>query len=339
MGRKQPATYSHDWTPPTYRVDADGKVEGGYEPRDPNNWGRWGKDDEQGTQNLIGPAERIAAARLVQTGKVFSLALPIHESAPRFPSRPAPLRLPLLTGSDAIVGSPYHEHSPGLQWNDDMLQTPTQGSTQWDALAHVMFEDSMYNGWWAGNVTAQAGGRVLGIETQRESFVGRGVLVDPAREQGLERCPDGQVIGVDLLEACLASTGSTLRKGDILLVRTGYLAKWWELGQDDSPTDYFVNSPGLSRHTVPWLHEHDVSALACDNIGVEVLVPEDPEERAFPLHVSCLVDLGLPLGEFWDLDRLAADCAEDGVYEFLLVAPPLYIPGAMGSPLNPIALK
>ena len=74
---------------------------------------------------------------------------------------------------------------------------------------------------------------------------------------------------------------------------------------------------------MPWLHEHEVSALACDNIGVEVLVPEDPEERVLPVHVGCLVDLGLPLGELWDLEALAADCAADGVYEFLLVAPPL----------------
>ena len=339
MGRKQAGEYSSDWSPPGYRVDERGKVEGGYAPREPNNWGRWGDADQRGTQNLIGPDERVAAARLVRSGKLFSLALPIDASAPRFPSRPAPLRLSLMTGSDMVVGSPYHEHTPGLQWNDDMLQTPTQGSTQWDALAHIMFEDSMYNGWWAGNVTAQAGGRVLGIENYCESFVGRGVLVDPAREQGLDRCPDGQVIGVDLLEASLASTGTTLRSGDILVVRTGYLAKWWELGPDDSPTDYFVSSPGLGRLTVPWLHERGVSAVACDNIGVEVLVPEDPDDRAFPLHVACLVDLGLPLGEFWDLDRLAADCAEDGVYEFLLVAPPLNIPGAMGSPLNPIALK
>ena len=97
--------------------------------------------------------------------------------------------------------------------------------------------------------------------------------------------------------------------------------------------------PGLSRDAIPWLHEREVSALACDNIGVEVLVPEDPEERVLPVHVACLVDLGLPLGELWDLEALAADCAEDGAYEFLLVAPPLYLPGGMGSPLNPIALK
>jgi hypothetical protein len=90
---------------------------------------------------------------------------------------------------------------------------------------------------------------------------------------------------------------------------------------------------------VEWLHEHDVSGVAVDNIGVEVLVPEEPVDRVLPLHVACLVDLGLPLGELWDMDALAADCAQDGRWEFLLVAPTLFLPGFMGSPINPIAVK
>jgi kynurenine formamidase len=339
VGRQHAGDYSIEWRPPAYTVDRDGKVVGGYEPRTPNNWGRWGDDDQRGTQNLIGPEQRVAAARLVRTGKVFSLALPIAPDAPSFPSRPKPILAPLMTGSDAIAGSPYNAAMPGFQYSDDILQMPTQGSTQWDSLAHVMFEDSMYNGYWAGNTTALGGARVLGIDHQRESFVGRGVLVDAARQQGLDCCPDAQGIGVELLEAALSAHGVELQPGDMLLVRTGYLAKWWTRPAGMSAEEYFGNTPGLSKETVPWLHEHGVSAVACDNIGVELLVPEDPEDRALPLHVACLVDLGLTLGELWDLDALAADCAEDGVYEFLLCAPPLYLPGGLGSPLNPIALK
>jgi kynurenine formamidase len=337
MGRHQPGHYAKDWSPPSYEVDERGKVVGGYEPREPNNWGRWGEEDELGTQNLIGPAERVAAARLVRKGKVFSLALPIAADAPSFTSRPSPLRLPLMTGSDAVVGSPYNTIQPGLQWSDDILQMPTQGSTQWDALAHVMCEDSLYNGWWAGNVTAQGGAPVLGMGTQRESFVGRGVLVDVARHQGLDCCPDAQAIKPDLLDAALVSQGVELRSGDILLLRTGYLPKWWT--RTGTPEEYFGASPGLSRDTIPWMHEKGISAVAADNIGVEVLVPEDRSDRAVPLHQACIVDLGMPLGELWDLEALAEDCAADGVYEFLLVAPPLNLPGYMGSPLNPIALK
>ena len=103
--------------------------------------------------------------------------------------------------------------------------------------------------------------------------------------------------------------------------------------------EYFLKSPGISRDAIGWLHEHGVSALATDTIAVEPLSAEDPQDRVFPLHVGCLVDLGLTLGELFVLDELAADCAQDGVYEFLLAAQPLHIPGGMGSPLNPIALK
>lgn len=340
MGRTKPGSYTRTWTAPGYTVDEAGKVAGGtYRPDGPNNWGRWGEDDQRGTQNLIGPEQRIAAAGLVRTGNVFSLALPIDAAGPRWPTRPAPLRWTLMAGSDLITGSPYAEEQPDFQWNDDMFQMPTQGSTQWDALAHVAVEDTMYNGFWAGEVTAQGGARTLGIDSQRESFVGRGVLLDLARHQGLDACPDGQIVHEDMLQACADAQGVELRAGDILLVRTGYLAKWWGISGSEDQMEYFLASPGLSASTAGWLHEHGVSALAADTIAVESMTPENPDDRVYPLHVVCLVDLGLPLGEFWHLDDLARDCAEDGRFEFLLVAPPLRIPGALGSPINPIALK
>lgn len=340
MGRSQEGgDYSIAWSAPTYEVDDRGKVRGGYQPSGPNNWGRWGEDDQLGTQNLIGPEQIVAAARLVQRGTVFSLALPIDASGPRWPTRPAPLRLPLMTGSDQIVGSPYAEEMPGFQWNDDMMQMPTQGSTQWDALAHVMTGDTMYNGFWAGDVTAQAGARVLGIETFRTSFMGRGVLVDLARHQGVGSCPDGQAVHAELLDECLQAQGVALQSGDILLVRTGHLQKWWDLESVDAQMAYFLASPGLSASVAGWLQEHDVSAVAADTIAVEPMTPEDPDDRVYPLHQACLIDLGLTLGEFWDLDELAADCAEDGRYEFLLVSQPLNLPGSLGSPINPVAIK
>lgn len=340
MGRTTPGTYATTWQAPEYTVDESGKVTGGtYRPTGPHNWGRWGEDDQRGTQNLIGEEQRAAAARLVQTGRSFSLALPIDASGPRWPTRPAPLRWSLMAGSDLVTGTPYAEQMPDFQWNDDMFQMPTQGSTQWDALAHVVVEDTMYNGFWAGDVTAFGGARRLGIDSQKESFVGRGVLLDLARHQGLDSCPEGQLIKEDLLAECARAQGVTLQQGDIVLVRTGHLAGWWELTNNEAQMAYFVASPGLSASVVGWLHENDVSALATDTIAVERMVPENEGDRVFPLHVACLVDLGLPLGEFWSLDELAADCAEDGRYEFMLVAPPLNIPNALGSPLNPIALK
>jgi kynurenine formamidase len=339
MGRTQPGDYATSWKAPDYTVDDRGKVVGGYTPREPNNWGRWGEDDQRGTQNLIGPEQRVAAAHLVKTGKIFALGLPLTPDAPVWPPRPAPQRLATMTGSDAVVGSPANAPAPGFQWSDDILTVATHGSTHWDGLGHAMCEDSLYNGFWAGNVTALAGCGVLGIEQQRDCFVGRGVLVDVARHQGVEACPARQVITPLMLDDALAAQGVELRSGDLLLVRTGHLARWWTRPADQTPMNYFVNSPGISRDAAPWLHEHGISALAADTIGVEPLIPEDSDERVFPLHVASLVDQGLTLGELWVLDDLAADCAADGAYEFLLAAQPLNLPGGMGSPINPIALK
>ena len=89
---------------------------------------------------------------------------------------------------------------------------------------------------------------------------------------------------------------------------------------------------------MPWLHDHEVAAVAADNLMVEDPVP-DIEGAFLPMHMLCLRDMGLMLGEYWDLTALADDCAADGVYEFQLVAPPLRVTGAVGSPLNPIAIK
>jgi kynurenine formamidase len=339
MGRVEPGTYARSWKAPDYSVDEQGKVHGAYTPAGVNNWGRWGDDDQIGTQNLIGPAQRVDAARSVQDGKVFSLALPIDANGPRFHTRPAPLHWFLMTGSDQIAGTPYAAVDPGFQWNDDMFQMPLQGSTQWDAFAHVMYRDTMYNGYWAGNVTAFGGASALGIDKHRTSFVGRSVLLDVARSERHDVLPAGTVVDRAMLERCVEAEDLELRSGDIVLVRTGYLSLWDATWGPDAVMQYFFGSPGLGVTTVEWCHEHDVSAVATDTIAVEVFQPEDPEARRYPVHCGALIDLGLPLGEFWVLDELAADCADDGRYEFMLVAPPLNIPAAVGSPINPIAIK
>jgi kynurenine formamidase len=339
MGRSGPGRYSASWSAPGYDVDEQGKVRGGYTPPGVNNWGRWGEHDQIGTQNLIGPAERRGAAESIRTGKVFSLALPIDANGPRFHTRPAPLHWFLMTGSDQIAGTPYAAVDPDFQWNDDMFQMPLQGSTQWDAFAHVMHQDTMYNGYWAGNVTAFGGAAVLGIENHRTSFVGRGVLLDVARSEGTDVLAPNTAIDRAMLERCVDRQDLELRAGDMVLVHTGYLSLWDPSWSPDRIGEYFFGSPGLGASTVEWCHDLDVSAVASDTIAVEVFQPEDPSARRYPVHCGCLVDLGLPLGEFWALGELAADCAEDGRYDFMLVAPPLHIPHAVGSPINPVAIK
>ena len=328
------------WTAPSYTVGDTSKIEGGYSPREPNNWGRWGADDVRGTANLIESQAIVAAAGLVGKGRTFCLAHPIgRRDAPHSIIRDPPRHYFTATGTDSVAGSVSNPYAPGFDFNDDAIDMPLQGSTQWDGLAHVQTHDTLYNGFWAGTVTA-TGSKVVSIDHLRTSFVGRGVLLDVALHVGEGKLEPGFRIEPDLLDATAAAQGVHVGAGDILLIRTGHMSDWAQL-RSAADREAFEHTPvpGLTGACAAWLREHDVAALASDTRCVEVIPSGDPEGRPAPLHVACLVDLGLTLGELWALDELAADCAQDGRYEFLLVAPPLNIAGAVGSPLNPIAIK
>jgi kynurenine formamidase len=125
-------------------------------------------------------------------------------------------------------------------------------------------------------------------------------------------------------------------RGDILIVRTGHMALCRSRGEWG---DYAGgNAPGLSFHTAEWVQRHEIAAVATDTWGMEVRPNEFPETYQ-PLHQVFIPNMGLTIGEIFFLDELAEDCARDGVYEFFFVAPPLPITGAVGSPINPIAIK
>jgi len=340
MGRKGYATYGSSWTPPDYEVDERGKLVGGYTPPGRHNWGRWGEEDERGAANLTTPAMIAAAAKLVESGEVFSLALPIGDPTPAFPGRPAGKHYFLMSGTDAVSGSPYNEHAPGFVYNDDAIDIVLQGSTQWDGLAHAVAEDSVYNGFWAGNVTAMRGAAKVAIGAMREKFIGRGVLLDLARVASVDSLEPGHVVTPEELDAACEAQNVSVGEGDILLLRTGYLSRWWGLETADEKTAYFMDGePGPGFACVDWFADRDIAAVSCDTVGLEVLPGEPNQPRVLPVHHSLLVDLGITIGELWELDKLAEACVADGRYEFLLIAPPLYLPRAVGSVLNPIAIK
>jgi kynurenine formamidase len=323
-----------------YQVGSDMKTQGAYVPSEPNNWGRWGAEDRRGTANMIDADAIRSAAALVRSGKVFSLAHPIGPAtAPHSVIRPRARHYFSETGTDGVANHASNPFAPEFAFNDDRIDMALQGSTQWDGLAHVSSGHTLYNGFWAGTVTAR-GSTELSIDALRASFVGRGVLLDVARRLDVEALEPGFRIEPELLEQVRAAEGVDVTRGDILLIRTGYMSRWHEL-RSDADRERFEHAPvpGLTGACVPWLHQREIAALVSDTRCVEVIPSGDPGGRPAPLHVACLVDLGLTLGELWALDELAADCAEDGCWEFLLVAPPLNIAGAVGSPLNPIALK
>jgi kynurenine formamidase len=166
-----------------------------------------------------------------------------------------------------------------------------------------------------------------------KGITSRGVLLDLVKLRGVETyCDIGVPITPAELDEAARSQGVTITSGDIVVVRTGWWARFLETGDGAEP------GAGLDWTCASWLHDHEVAAVAADNLMVENPV-SGVDGTILPMHMLCLRDMGLMLGEYWNLTALAADCAADGNYEFQLVAPPLRVTGGVGSPINPIAIK
>lgn len=307
-----------------------------------SNWDRWGPDDQLGTLNHIRPEDVVAASRLVQRGEVFSLAIPLDEHGPQttgVAGRFNPIHLMLRDGNSAITGTEVRDFYGGvdrfLRVTDDVLILPLQSGTQWDSLAHIVFEGRIYNGRDASAVGSR-GATVNDIASARDRFVGRGVLLDIPRSQGRSWLDPGEPIHASDLERAAGRQGVDVRRGDILLVRTGQIGQCRSLGTWGT----YAGGPaaGLALDTAPWLFEREVAAVATDTWGLEVR-PNETSDVLQPLHIVLIVHAGLLLGEIFDLEALADDCAADGRYEFLFSAPPLPITHAVGSPVNPLAIK
>jgi len=222
-----------------------------------------------------------------------------------------------------------------MQYTDDAVYMVLQCGTQWDAIAHYFFEKRMYNGFGTEHVTSRGAHR-NGIEKVAHKLIGRGVLLDLPRCRGAAWLPPGEAIqGTQLLD-CADSQGVTVGRGDILLIRTGQMAR--TIGQG-SWGDYCGGpAPGLSVTCAQVLAEREIAAIATDTWTVEVWPSEVPGVSGV-MHDILIVGMGMTLGEIFDMEALADDCAMDGIYEFLLAAPPLTVTGAVGSPINPLAVK
>lgn len=304
-----------------------------------SNWGRWGKNDEIGTLNFTTPEDIVAAAQLVRKGKVISLALNYDQKGPqgaksKYPAlgRFNPIHLMTRTGTDAYSGV---LDKRGIRGTDDIIIMPLQCGTQWDGLGHIMFEDNMWNGYDCREVTS-AGAQKAGIEKTKEKMIGRGVLLDVARAMGHEFLPDGFAITNEVLDYTAEVQGVDVRRGDFVLVHTGHVQRCLTNESWDGYSG--GDAPGFAFETVEWLHRKEIAGVATDTWGAEVR-PNQTEDTNQPWHWIVIPMMGLTVGEIFHLNELALDCANDGIYEFLFVAPALPITGAVGSPVNPLAIK
>ncbi len=299
------------------------------------NWGRWGPEDEAGTLNNVSAQDIINAARLIRKGKSFSLALNFDNHGPQsglWGNRFNPIHTMLATGVDAAAG---RQEAIGIRYADDMVTMPLQCGTQWDALGHIFFGEKMWNGYDAKLVDCN-GAQKNGIEKVKDKMVGRGVLLDVARAKGVESLEDGYGISNAELDQCAAAQGVEIRKGDFVIVRTGHMERCLKSGQWGGYAG--GDSPGLRFETADWIHRKDVAAICADTWGCEVR-PNESTEASQPWHWVVIPMIGISMGEIFYLKDLAEDCAQDRVYEFFFCAPPLPITKAVGSPVNPIAIK
>lgn len=294
-----------------------------------SNWGRWGEADQRGTLNFIGPEQVARATGLAHRGVAVSCAIEFNADGP-MPDRGRynPRHLMLETGAGMQLPG-------GFQYADDVIEMSLQAATQWDALSHAFYDGQLYNGRSSSTITS-AGASVNAITAVEDGVCGRGVLLDVAGSLGPGPLPLGTNISAADLETCAARQGVTVSTGDIVLIRTGAVGAAIAAGVWD-PSFVFGPSAGLGLDCAEWLHEREVAAVAADNVAVEVM-PGEAEDCLMPLHMVCQRDMGLIFGEIWDLESLLAACTDAACFEFLLVAPPLPVSGAVGAPVNPIAL-
>lgn len=296
-----------------------------------SNWGRWGDDDEIGTLNFVTPQKRVEACKLAVSGKVFDLGMPFDSDGPWSPGPPHrfnPIHLMSVAPVDPLGDA------DGAFFADDVIIMPLQCGTQWDGLAHVGYDGVFYNNVPMTAVTTRRGATRLPFGKGIDRLISRGVLLDIPRLKGVGLLEDSTEITADDLTAAEEFAGVQVTSGDILLVRTGFYQHF--LAGDRAR--YVGEEPGLGLSTLEWLHEREVAAVALDNWAVDVR-PSGVEGSTHPLHLVALRDMGLTFGEMFNLEDLAADCAQDGVYEFLFTGTGLNISGSVGSPVTPMVIK
>ena len=283
-----------------------------------SNWGRWGDEDQLGALNLITPEVTAAATATVRTGRTVSCARALNTQAAV--DNPTPV-------AHHMIGT----FTEG--WGADYVALAPHGfaTSHIDALSHVFHEGKLFNGYSAETVTAHGATR-LGIHQLHGGIVTRGVLLDIPALRGVDALAPGEPVFPDDLEAAEGRAGLQVRAGDVLFVRTGR----WRWRDEHGPWDLASRAAGLDAACLPWLRARDVAALGSD--GVSDVLPSRVDGVPMPIHTVAIVALGLHLMDNLDFDALAASCAEERRWEFLLAVAPLVLRRGTASPVNPIAV-
>jgi kynurenine formamidase len=280
----------------------------------------WGADDERGAANLQSAESVLAAARLIRDGKTYELGKVLDGTIPMSPGRTFALNVQRTSG-------PNGRNQQG--GNEETVFTELgQMGTQFDGLAHQQLGPYLYNCVEAAKVARRGGFTKLGVE-KAGSFFARGVLLDIAALKGVDMLPDDYMITVADIEAAMARQNVEVRKGDAVLIRTG----WGRLWTVDNAR-FIKGEPGIGLEAAEFLVKRNVMIVGSDNWAVEVR-PYPDKGLFLPVHGYLLNVNGIYLIENLDLEALARDKAN----EFAFIVAPLKLRGGTGSSVAPIAVR
>ncbi len=310
-------------------------IKPGYPPH--SAWGVFGDDDQIGTLNLLTPERVAAAARLVRSGEVFALNWELEQPQPPLFNRPA-LRHSINRRRRNVFDDVYDDFN-------------TQSSSQWDGLRHFGHrEHGFYNGVTEEEIADAANPRNGIHHWARRGIAGRGVLIDFERfaaAHGITYSPgERYAITAEQMQAAADWQGVSFHTGDILLLRTGWI-EWYSALSEEQRTA--LAQPGAlqiagleqAEDSLRFLWDHHFAAIATDNPDFEAYPPASVVEGqpGEMMHGTIIGLWGMPIGEMFKLDALAADCAADWRYEFFFTSAPLNKLGGVASPPNALAIK
>ncbi|GAC19706.1 cyclase family protein [Paraglaciecola arctica] len=307
----------------------------------PNNWGKWGKEDQIGALNYLDETQVKRGVKAIKSGERFTLQLPmIHGVGPVFPGRVPVMHF--MAQDEGIYSS--NKSKPlngGMKYSDDAVFMYLQGTTHMDALGHAWYSDKVYNGK-SADTTVHGHDFVDIAQLGDVGVAGRGVLVDVGRFRGdkKHRLAPGSCVTLDDIKDTAKDQKLTIEKRDILMIRTGSMGRFYD--ESDKQNWTALDEPGLcySAELVKWIDDMEIPVIAADNLAIELASQDvNGTNMIIPLHGALIRNLGVVLTELYWLDDLAEDSAEDGQYSFFFTVAPLKMKGGTGSPVNPMVIK
>ena len=285
-----------------------------------SNWGRWGKEDQLGTLNLITPEKRRKAAGLVREGISVSLARNVETDTAL--DNPDPFVHTMLATGGGADG----------QWSMDRFSVAYHGyaHTHMDALCHLFYRGKMYNGFSRDEV-GEKGAERLSIHNVKTGIFTRGVLIDIPRLRGVRFLEPGTAIHPEELNAWEEFAGLKVEAGDVIFIRTGR----WKRRELLGPWDVQQGLAGLHASCARWLKQRDVAMIGSD--AASDVIPSGIPGMTHPIHLLTLHAMGIHIFDNCDLEELSETAQKLNRWEFLITAAPLAVEGGTGSPLNPIA--